>query len=774
MVPKVETGRPVDNLPTEITSLVGRGAETVDVKELLASSRLVTLTGVGGVGKTRLALQVARRVRRAFADGVRLVELADVADPELLELTVTQAVGLHNLEGDATRVLIEYLRPKQLLIVLDNCEHLVDVCARLVHRILRECPRVRVLATSREPLRISGEQVYLVSALSVPDDSDGLASDSRYEAVDLFTARASAAVPDFAVTNDNKRSVAALCRRLDGLPLAIELAAVHMRALSVEEILRKIGDRYNVLALGSRAASPRHQTLHAAIDWSFGLCSIQERTLWARLSVFAGGAGLEAAEEVCCGGSLAREDVIEALAGLVDKSIVITEEVGSLRRFRLLELIRQYGKDQLVEWGDEARLRRRHQEYYLRLTKRFEMTWGGPDQAKLLAGMRAENSNLRSALRYCLTEHGPAREGLRLAGALWLYWVSCGLQREGRHWLDRVLARDIEPTQDRATALWANGYLTALIGDPRSALTMLADSRELATKFDDQATLARVTSISGLASMAGNDPVRGFSLLEEGVAQERALGEPYPFFPLALLQLGYAACLARDVDRAIPLLRESQAICQSHGEHWMLGWNLVDLGLAAWQQGRQQAAIKSLREGLRHKWVLNDVLGVAMSTEFLAWCAASTRNAEHAARLFGACRKLWGQLGAFLLGFETLVSWHDECVHQVRQMLGEQRYQAAFDFGSGFSLEQTVHYALGEEDVCDAAARSVPDERKLLTRRESQIAELITRGLSNKQIADTLVISSRTAEAHVEHILTKLGFTSRAQVAAWLTEQGRT
>jgi predicted ATPase/DNA-binding CsgD family transcriptional regulator len=767
------TGWPVDNLPTEISSLVGRGAETLDVKNLLTASRLVTLTGVGGVGKTRLALHVAHRVRRVFADGVRLVELANVADPELMELTVMEAVGLHSVDADATRALVEYLRPKQLLLVLDNCEHLVDASAHFVDRMLRECPKVRVLATSREPLRILGEQIYPVPALSVPDESDELVGNPRFESMELFAARASAAVPTFAVTDSNKKAVAALCRRLDGLPLAIELAAVRLRALSVEEMLRKLDDRARLLDLGSRAAPARHQTLQAAIDWSFGLCSRQERTLWARLSVFAGGTTLAAAEEVCAGGSLAGEDVIEALTGLVDKSIVISEDVGGNRRFRLLELIRQYGSDRLRDWGEHARLRRRHQEYHLGLAQRFERTCFGPDQATLLADMRAENANLRVALRSCLNEPGLARDGLRLAGALWPYWLWCGLQREGRHWLDRVLAHDEEPSRDRANALWANGYLTALVGDPDYALTLLADARELAVKFGDPATLARVTSISGLAAMAGNDRVRGFRFLEKGIEQERVLGERYPYFALALLQLGYASCVVRDVDRAIPLLRESKAICESHGERWMLGWNLVDLGLAAWQQGRHQSAIRSLREGLRHKWALNDILGVAISVEFLAWCATSTGNAERAARLFGACGKLWGRLGAFLLGFEALVGWHDDCVRQVRQTLGEHRYQAAFDEGSGFSVARTVRFALGDQDTSPTTS-SAPDERAVLTRRELQIAELITQGLSNKQIADTLVISSRTAEAHVEHILTKLGFTSRTRIAAWLTEQGRT
>lgn len=746
------------------------------MRELLSSSRLLTLTGVGGTGKTRLALKVSRQVVRTVSDGVWWAALAEVKDPQLLEFTVAQAVGLQSPKTDALNALIEYLRPKDLLLVLDNCEHLLESCANLVYKLLQSCPHVRVLATSREALGIIGEQVFAVPSLPVPDGPNLFKkSGTRHDAIDLFAKRASEAFPGFSVTDDNLNAVADLCRRLDGLPLAIELAAVRVRVLSVEEILQRLDNRFRMLATGNRAGPARHRTLRAAFDWSFDLCDEQQRAMWARLSVFAGSASLGAVEEVCAGDGVDREEVVEAIAGLVSKSIVIREEVDGQTRFRLLEAVREYGLDKLRERGEEAQLRCRHRDYYRHVAERFETEWFGPDQLKLFALMRVEHPNLRAAMDFSLAEQDPTCAGIRMAASLWLYWFACGFQREGRHWLDRALTVNTKPSRERAAALWADGYLTLLVGEARITIELLKEARVLAQRLGDSAILAHSTYVAGLAELAVNNPVHGTALLENGLELERAQDDPLPHLPLALLDRGYAACLTGDLDQAAALLSESQSICNAHGESWMHAWDLVILGLTQWRQGNEQSAIRTIRKGLRRKHALNDLLGVALSVEFLAWCFVTSRSDyTRAARLFGAGQKLWDPLGAFLIGFDNLLIWHEQCEGQARTSLGDTAFTEAQEIGRKFSVERAVRYALGTEgDGPEATDISPPDAQRLLTRREVQVADMLSRGMSNKEIAKALVISQRTAEGHVENILTKLGFTSRSQVAVWLAEQKR-
>ncbi|WP_345444760.1 ATP-binding protein, partial [Actinoallomurus vinaceus] len=350
-------------LPAEVTSFVGRRHEVAEVKRLLSVSRLVTLTGPGGVGKTRLAGRVGALLRRAFADGVWLVELADLANPDLLVPAVCEALRIRDHSArPAVEVLIDHLRDAQALVILDNCEHLVPECAVLVEALLRSAPRLRVLATSRQPLGVGSEQSLSVPTLPVTSDGDvGVVAG---DAVRLFAERAEAVVPGFVVTEDNREAVERICRRLDGLPLGIELAAVRLRALSVQQLLARLDDRFRLLTSGSRAVLPRHQTLRALIDWSYGLCTEAERSVWARISVFSGGLDLEAAEQVCVGDGIAREDMLDLVGGLVDKSVLVREEHPGTVRYRLLETIRQYGRERLIASGTEHLVQQRHRDYY--------------------------------------------------------------------------------------------------------------------------------------------------------------------------------------------------------------------------------------------------------------------------------------------------------------------------------------------------------------------------------------------------------------------------
>ncbi|ANS32140.1 transcriptional regulator, LuxR family (plasmid) [Rhodococcus opacus] len=412
------------NLPLELTSFVGRRHKLAETKKQLSTSRLVTLTGIGGVGKTRLALRVATDSRRAFKDGVWLVELGELQDAMLVASTVSSAFGLRNHSAVPSQAkLIEYLLEKQLLLVLDNCEHLVLAVAALAEKLLRTCPGLRILATSREPLGLGGEAAIRVPPMSVPDIDDFSGRNLvRYESVNLFTDRAMTAVPGFEITKDNQTAVAQICQRLDGLPLPIELAAVRLRAMSAQQLLDRLTDRYRLLTAGSRIAPSRQQTLRLSIDWSYELCTVQEQHLWARLAIFAGSFELDAAETICAGDSPSA-DLLDLVASLVDKSILIREEPGAVVRYRLLETLRDYGREKLQILGEQEVLRRRHRDWCAQLALEAESEWVSPHQRDWIARLERETPNLRDALRFCVTDADGAEVGLRMRYCQYL-WTS--------------------------------------------------------------------------------------------------------------------------------------------------------------------------------------------------------------------------------------------------------------------------------------------------------------------------------------------------------------
>jgi non-specific serine/threonine protein kinase len=764
-------------LPADVTSLVGRRAEVGEVKRILSDARLVTLTGVGGVGKTRLALQVAREVRRAFPGGVCWVSLAEVGEPGLVGLTVMEAAGVLTMGSDAVAALIEFLQDKRLLLVLDNCEHVVDACAELVAAVLPTCPELRVLATSREALDIAGERGFVVAPLSV-SEADA-PTDRVADAVVLFAERAAAAVPGFELTADNEQTVAALCRHLDGLPLAIELAAVRMRVLTAEELLARHGERYELLTARRRGPLPRQQSLRATVDWSFELCSLEERLLWARLSVFAGGCDLDAAESVCAGGSLTRPAVLDAMAGLVEKSVLLREEAQGRVRYRMLETIRQYGREQLQRTGDEAELRRRHRDRYLELVDRVEEQWFGPRQVALFASVREEHANLRAAMEYCLTEAGQARTGMHMAGALWIYWIVCGLPREGMLWLERALARDAEPCRQRAEALWAASLISAYGGNPSPATTdeilaMTAECLAFAEQLGDPELFARATYLSGFVQLRGSDPAQGFFTLVEGIELERAFGEANPHLSFAQFLLTIAATLGNLADMVTDVGGEALAACRARGDQWLQSWIVLLTGMVGVLHDHEEAP-DQLREAIRLKQPFRELLGIGSAVEFLAWCAMTDGDVERAARLFGAVTVFLKPLGLEIDSFILQAEWndrrnHDTVVQQVKHALGEHAYLRAHRSGTRLTQDEAIALALGADTEPQPVATG-PGKASPLTRREEQIAEMLAQGLSNKDIADRLVIAQRTAETHVANILNKLGCTSRSQVAVWVTRQ---
>ena len=766
-------------LPAELTSFVGRRRELAETRRLLSASRLLTLVGVGGVGKTRLALRIAGEVRRSFTDGVCFVELAALQDPNLLAHTLVNALELRQVSATPSADLADYLEGRQLLLVLDNCEHLSEACAVLVGTLLAAAPALKVLATSRHVLGVEGEQILQVPPLSTPDPETEVTAGTatHYESVALFLDRARAVAPDFEIVDNNRASVIELCRRLDGIPLAIELAVVWLRALSPSQILDRLDDRFRLLITGRQAAPLRQQALDTAIGWSFDLCSPAEQLAWSRLSVFAGGFDLEAAEKVCPGDGIDRDDVLGLVASLVNKS-VITRQQGTEHTtawYHMLETIRQYGADHLAATGLTRALRARHRDYYLSLARRFAAEGFGPHQAEWFIRLRREHGNVRAALDFSLAEPDEALAALEIGARMWNFWFA-GFLREGHRYLLRALALADEPTPTRAHALWAASYLAMLAGEAEQTRRMLAEATELAETFEDDLLRARIKECLGHATLYQGDLPGAVTLLEAGLAGFRAVGDKLGEFDTLVLLA--AATFFLDDPRVEGFSRQALALADGQGARSSKAYALWSVGIVRWRAGRTAAATRSLREAVRLWQPLNDRTGIGFSVQALSWCAASDSPDEQAARLLGASRAVWRSSGARVDETTPYSQFDERAEEAVRRTLGDARFEQAFHEGASYSFDQAVSAALGENRHRGAgrAAGVVGDAqggREPLTRREHEIAVLLGSGLSNKEIASRLVISKRTAETHVANILDKLGLTSRAQVASWLLERER-
>jgi predicted ATPase/DNA-binding CsgD family transcriptional regulator len=786
-----QTGRlRVGNLPGDLTSFVGRRQAVTEVKQALSASRLVTLTGVGGVGKSRLALRVAHEFRRAFPDGTWLVELAAVHDPAQVPRAAAAALGL--LETSAREPeasLADYLADASAMIVLDNCEHVLDGAARLATTLLSASSRVRVLATSRAPLGVGAEHVWPVPPLSLPPVSAlpvsappapapaatsfpvpgraGRRMASQPEALALFEARAAAVAPGFRLGPQNQDTVARLCQRLDGIPLAIELAAVRLRALSAEQILDRLEDRFQLLTEGKRDGLLRHQTLRAAVEWSFELSSEPERLLWARCSVFAGEFDLDAAESVCAGDGLAVGDVLTGVARLVDQSVLAREgDAGGRARYRLLETIRQFGAQRLASGGETERLRRRHRDYYLHLAEQADADSCGPRQDQWVGRLQAERANFWAALDYCMTTPGETRTGLRLAAALWFYWIGCGFVRDGRYWLDRALAADTEPSPDRARALWTAGWIAFLQGEHAASTGLLVQARSLARQLADETALTYATLFLGNTVAWGASPEEGLALLDEARARLRRSGRWTAPGLIVFHASVHAQSLLGRMNQAVALRDECQAISESLGERWALSWLNWNLSVGWWAAGDLRNAQASAMQALRLKRVFSDQLGIPFCLELIAWVAGSNGEPRRAAVLFGAVEQPWQRIGRPLAAGEPLLAWSEQVRARVLGDMGDRAFEAARKQGTRMRQDDVIAYALREKAAADEIPSAVGPQ---LTRREQEVAGLVAAGLSNRGIASRLVISQRTAEGHIEHILTKLGYNSRAQIAAWVT-----
>jgi predicted ATPase/DNA-binding CsgD family transcriptional regulator len=760
-------------LPAELTSFVGRRRELGEARRLLSAGRLLTLTGPGGVGKTRVALRLADQLRHEFPDGMFLIELDALNDPGLLAQTVATAIGLRDASAHPAATLADYLQGKRLLLVLDNCEHLVEACAALADQLLAAAPTLRVVSTSRQALGIEGEQILVIPPLSVPD-SDAAAAGGlgHYDAVTLFVDRASAVDIGFRLDDRNREQIVGICQLLDGIPLAIELAAVRLRALSPSDILERLDDCFRLLTRGSRTAPSRQQTLAGAIDWSYDLCSPQEQELWARLSVFSGGFDLEAAEEVGSDDLLQRVDVLSSIAGLVDKSILIRQPdiEGQYTRYRMLETIRRFGLTHLADAPEEQAVRLRHLDYFRRLAHRYRSECFGPQQLEWIHRLLREHANVRVATEFALTTPGHASAAMEICASLWNFWFSGGFLREGHNWLERGLAADPEPTRLRAEALWTCAFLAVQLGEAELAQQMLDECSALIEQFPDVALRAYFAECSGLAALFRGEVVEAAALLRQALAGHEAVGDLLGVADSLILLAG-AMFFESDPGGAEVAARCLQ-LCEEHGATWTKCYALWAVAVHKWRAGEHRQGIVLIQQAIRLQRAVHDWTGLAYFLEVLAWCTCGAGESERAARLLGAANAVWRLSGAKVFEAPPYLAFDEQIAEVARADIGAEKFASAFAAGRGLTIDQVIADALEEEAVPRVDRGLAPQRPEIgLTRREREIAELVAEGLTNREIAARLIISQRTAEGHVERVLAKFGFTSRAQIATWFAEK---
>ena len=826
------------NLPAEPNSFVGRERDLGDLSLLLSNVRALTLCGPGGIGKSRLATRLGWQLADEFPDGVWFVELADHSDPVHAVRRVADVLGIsEEPDRPVAATLVDALGGRELLLILDTCEHVVEAIADLVRDLVAGCPLIRLVATSREPLRVRGETVWRVPPLSLPgagapvqvflSDGSAAAADTatvaaQHEAIQLFVDRAAALRPAFALTASNYSAIVQLCRTLDGVPLAIELAAARIRALSVEQIAARLDDRFRLLASGDRTAPPRQQTLQAAVDWSFHLLTPAEQVLLRRLSVFAGWS-LDMAEQVCADDRIAVEQVLDLLAALIDKSLVALEdELAGHARYRLLDTIRDYASAQLAAAGEQAVFQRRHRDYLLRLIEdvvgrafvRDVMPW--PEQVAVYHRVAAEQANLRAALACCVDD-ADAEKGLRLCSALRSPWVVQGDVAEGLRWFGTFLTMPGRvPADVRARALMLAAELAFEHQDYLQANQHAATAVAMSTAYRAACPAGALRILALIALRAG----RVDEALEQADAAVATAREYADEWEEGLALSARATVLARSGQLASAQESFEAALRLLTGNNiWGVAHTLYGLGGLARARGDNAAAIRhfssavelfkqigarteiarclagtgwvclasldlptaaaSLSESLELCMAAGQRLGIARGLEAFAALAVVQRDDVTAVRLEGASEVLREAVDP--VRSTSARGRLDALLSAAHQRLGPAMTASLQAEGGRLSMHEAVRYALSSAGAVSPAPEPVspagqgaavpPVPTSVLTAREQQIAMLITRGLSNRAIADELVISPATAARHVANILGKLGLSSRAQVAAWTADR---
>jgi predicted ATPase/DNA-binding CsgD family transcriptional regulator len=752
------------NLPAEATSFIGRRHELAELRKKLMTARLVSLVGPGGVGKTRLAIRIASDLGRGFAAGAWLVALAEVRDAGLVANAAVAALDLRDQAAtEPLQILVSYLQDKQLLLVLDNCEHLLEATGQLVAEVLRAAPDVRVITTSREPLQVLGEHVVPVPPLELPpgDGTVALSQLRQNEAVMLFTERAAAASGTFELTDSNQAAVVHLCRRLDGLPLAIELAAVRTRVLTAEQILERLTDRFALLTGGSRAALPRHQTLRTTIDWSHDLLTAGEQALFRRLCVFAGRFSLEDIEAVCAFDQVPVAQALALLSSLVDKSLVMKEDVKRFASYRLHETMREYASLKLRDANEVDVLEERCLEYYRTRCLRTA------DQARYqpvqwLDWIELEIDNIRLVLERCLARGDFAR-GLDLAASIGHYWVTRGTTESVR-WLDQLLASGEASPQTQVRAYYLRGWLSLLQGDPAAARPWIARAVATARESRQLAKLSESLSIAATAEDAIGDLAAAGHFLDEAEAVTAGLHD-YPATIELVSERAVHAIFQGDLDTASAASSEGARLSREAGDLFQLETMLRNLGMVGMMTGDLDAAKLRFVEALRVAQQIDHRIAQYYLLAGLGWQAASSGQARLAAQLLGAAETVATGAGAIIIG--PVVPLLAGAKESAVAAIGALKFEAEFKIGKRLSREAAVRLALGESDHVDVATERI--EAGPLAKREAEVARLVAEGLSNKQIGARLFISESTVASHIRSILNKLGFNSRAQIASWIT-----
>jgi non-specific serine/threonine protein kinase len=684
------------NLPAPITNFIGRDQELAELRRLATSTRLLTLTGAGGCGKTRLAFELAANLLDRFPDGVWAVDLAALADPNHVPQALASVLDVREGPGrPICDALADYVRNRQILLVLDNCEHLIAATAHLAELLLRAATRLCILATSREQLGITGEMIWRVPSLAVPGPRQAASPQNvvEYDAVRLFVERAAAVDPAFTVTAANGAMVARVCVRLDGIPLALELAAARVNVLSIEQIDSRLNDRFRLLTGGSHSAVARQRTLRATVDWSYNLLSEPERQLLRRLSVFAGGWTMRAAEEVTSTDPSEREDLLESLSRLVDKSLVnVDRDAGESRRYRFLETVRQYARELLVQSGEAERLRDRHHAFFYELVQRAEPELTGPGQVTWLSRLHREHDNLRLALEWCLTSPERGEQSVEFASALCWFWIKRGYCREGRDWLERTLSVCHDSSVAlRAKALMSLGSLTFFQGDLVRSRMLLEESAALGRAAGDLSVVGFSLGMGAQAALELGDIAECSRLATEGQAAARASATPWVQGP-ALAGLAYEAMHQGDFDRAGRLHEEAlQSSCR-RGEKWGMGISLSDLALLRVVQQRHAEARALCVEGIVLYQELQDPLGIAWCLGVLSGAVADGHPLR-AARLRGAMEGLLESAGAPIQAIYH--KWiGDRCLALMKDRLGDSVLEAALAEGRSMSRSRAIQFGL--------------------------------------------------------------------------------
>ena len=751
-----------NNLPAQLSSFIGRERQLAELRRLLRKSRLITLTGPGGAGKTRLAVQLARDIMSRNPGGAWLVELAPLGDARLLDQTVAAACGVRE-EGNRPIIeaIVEQLAGEKSLLILDGCEHLVDACAELASKLLRSCPGMTLLVTSREPLGIEGELTWRTPSLSLPRVEDAGHPELllQSEAVRLFVERAQLSRPGFELDPTVSEAVAQICTRLEGMPLAIELAAGLERVMTPQEILERLRDRFRLLTGGNRTALPRHQTLRQAVEWSYTLLSPVERELLTRLAIFAGGFDLGAAEAVTETASLDRGEVLRLLSRLVDKSLVAADPGSpNTTRYRMLDTSREYALERLSQ-DERSEVRRRHAAYFTEWCASAGERLFGPDQDALLRSLDEEQPNIRLALDWSLAEQPEV--AVRLAGAMGVYWTTRHHVAEGLDWLSRAL--DVPDTSDgaRALALLSRARLHWRHGDyaqaKRDAEECVEPCRRLGLEFE----LTGALTMLGLASSSEEDWVGAERFHLEALEVARRIGSTTRQ-SASLNNLGLVDSARGDQQSARSRLEEALVLDLGRGDRFNSATILDSLGRVTLKLGDHAAARRYYLDALAVSVEYGNPGNIATCLEGLAMLALVEGDAGRTVKLVGAASGLRAEGGD-----KAAPDWGKQVeagLATARAKLGRQAAESTWRQGAALGAAEAVRYATG-------ASPAAPDGRSPLTAREREVAELIAEGLTNPEIAKRLRMADRTADAHVEHIRNKLGLRSRSQIAIWAHER---